>query len=178
MDLSLARARRYGRAGVRWGRLLVPGKPAAGVRVFYGHDRVPASGERAAGGTAKAQKLNERFPNRPTDFSVLYLGTTWLPRDLGPLLSLARRRRIPIVVNQDGVGYPGFAGERTEERNRPLRQAVLAATTCSTRASSRSTLRISSWVSHGILGGASERRRREPVQAGNSVASRLARCSC
>jgi glycosyltransferase involved in cell wall biosynthesis len=95
--------------------------------VFYGHDRVPAPGERAAGGTAKAQKLNERHPNSPTDFSLLYLGSTWLPRDLRPLLAIARRRGAPIVVNQDGVAYPGWAGERTDELNRPLRQALLAA---------------------------------------------------
>lgn len=127
MDLSLARAGRYLRAGRRWARLVVAGEAAPGVRVFYGHDLVPAPGERAAGGTAKAQKLAERFPNHPYDFSVLYLGTTWLPRDLGPLLGLARRRGAAIVVNQDGVAYPGWAGERTAALNEPLRRAVLAA---------------------------------------------------
>jgi len=127
MDLSLARAGRYARAATRWGRLLLSGRAGPGVRVFYGHDRVPAPGERAAGGTAKAQKLNERFPNSPTTFSILYLGTTWLPRDLRPLLRIARRRGAAIVVNQDGVAYPGWAGERTEELNRPLREALHAA---------------------------------------------------
>jgi glycosyltransferase involved in cell wall biosynthesis len=80
-----------------------------------------------AGGTAKLQKLAERWPNRPTDFSLLYLGTTYLPRDLRPLLWLARRRGAPIVVNQDGVAYPGWAGARTDELNVPLRRAVQAA---------------------------------------------------
>jgi glycosyltransferase involved in cell wall biosynthesis len=127
VDLSVARAGRYARAGARWGRLLVSGKASPGLRVFYGHDRVPGPGARAAGGTAKAQKLNERFPNSPTGFSLLYLGTTWLPRDLGPLLWLARRRGAPIVVNQDGVAYPGWAGARTEDLNRPLRRTLLAA---------------------------------------------------
>lgn len=127
MRVDAARVGRYTRAGTRWARLLASGKAAPGLRVFYGHDRVPAPGERAAGGTAKAQKLNERFPNSPTDFSLLYLGSTWLPRDLRPLLAIARRRRAPIVVNQDGVAYPGWAGERTDELNRPLRQALLAA---------------------------------------------------
>lgn len=127
MEVSAARLGRYMRAATRWGRLLASGRPGPGVRVFYGHDRVPAAGERAAGGTAKAQKLNARFPNTPVGFSVLYLGSTWLPRDLGPLLGLARRRRIPVVVNQDGVGYPGWAGDRTEEVNRPLRKALLGA---------------------------------------------------
>jgi glycosyltransferase involved in cell wall biosynthesis len=127
VDLSPARAGRYWRAGSRWARLLASRRAQPGIRVFYGHDRVPAPGERAAGGTAKAQKLAERFPNHPTDFSVLYLGTTWLPRDLRPLLRIARRREAPIVVNQDGVAYPGWAGDRVEELNRPLRDALLAA---------------------------------------------------
>jgi glycosyltransferase involved in cell wall biosynthesis len=127
VDVSLARAGRYGRAGARWARLLVAGRPAPGIRVFYGHDRVPGSGERAAGGSVKMQKLASRFPNSPTDFSLLYIGTTWIPRDLGPLLRLARRRGIPIVVNQDGVGYPGWAGDTTEEVNRPLRRCLEAA---------------------------------------------------
>ena len=127
MDLSAARAGRYWRAASRWARLLASGRARPGIRVFYGHDRVPAPGERAAGGTAKAQKLAERYPNSPTDFSILYLGTTWLPRDLGPLLRIARRRGAAIVVNQDGVAYPGWAGDRVDELNRPLREALFAA---------------------------------------------------
>jgi len=95
--------------------------------VFYGHDLVPAPGERVAGGTAKFQRLASRFPNSPTDFTVLYLGSTWLPRDLRPLLWLAGRRHTPVVVNQNGVGYPGWAGAATEDVNRPLRRALAAA---------------------------------------------------
>jgi glycosyltransferase involved in cell wall biosynthesis len=117
---------RYGRAAARWARLLAGGRARPGLRVFYGWDRLPAEGEAVAGGTAKLQKLASRWPNHPTDFSVLYLGTTYLPRDLRPLLWLARRRAA-IVVNQDGVAYPGWAGERTEELNVPLRTAVLGA---------------------------------------------------
>jgi glycosyltransferase involved in cell wall biosynthesis len=123
-----ARVGRYSRALWRWCRLLLPGRRRRpGVRVFYGHDRVPGEGEPVAGGTAKFQRLAVRFPNRPTDFSLLYLGSTWLPRDLRPLLSLARRRRVPIVVNQSGVAYPGWAGAATEEINRPFRDALLGA---------------------------------------------------
>jgi glycosyltransferase involved in cell wall biosynthesis len=73
------------------------------------------------------QRLAERFPNSPTDFTVLYLGSTWLPRDVRPLLWLARRRGAPIVLNQNGAGYPAWAGERTDAVNVPLRRALLAA---------------------------------------------------
>jgi glycosyltransferase involved in cell wall biosynthesis len=127
VDLSAARGGRYLRAARRWARLATSGRAKPGIRVFYGHDLVPRPGQRAAGGTAKAQKLAERFPNHPTDFSIVYLGTTWLPRDLAPLLRIARRRRAPVVVNQDGVAYPGWAGDRVDELNRPLRNALFAA---------------------------------------------------
>jgi glycosyltransferase involved in cell wall biosynthesis len=97
------------------------------LRVFYGHDRIPAAGEAVAGGTGKFQRLAMRFPNRPTDFTLLYLGSTWLPRDLAPLLWLARGRSVPVVVNQSGVAYPGWAGDATESINRQFRRALLAA---------------------------------------------------
>jgi glycosyltransferase involved in cell wall biosynthesis len=98
-----------------------------GIRVFYGHDVVPQPGEPVAGGTGKFQRLAQSFPNTPTGFSLLYLGSTWLPRDLRPLLALVRRRRIPVVVNQSGVAYPGWAGAETEAINEPFRRALLAA---------------------------------------------------
>ena len=128
MDASLARAGRYGRAAVRWARLLATrGVAGGGPRVFYGHDRIPGPDEPARGGTAKFQRFEGRFANRPTDFNVLYLGSSWLPRDLRPLLWAARRRRAPVVVNQNGVGYPAWAGAETDAVNEPLRRALLAA---------------------------------------------------
>jgi glycosyltransferase involved in cell wall biosynthesis len=120
------RASRWARAGRRWLRLLAR-RPAHGLRVSYGWDRIPGPGEQAAGGSAKAQRLARRFASSPADFTLLYLGSSWLPRDLRPLLWAARRRRAPVVLNQDGVGYPGWAGDRTEDVNRPLRRALEAA---------------------------------------------------
>jgi glycosyltransferase involved in cell wall biosynthesis len=121
------RAERYVRAALRWLRLLARVRRSPGTRVFYGHDRVPADGEPVAGGTGKFQRLALRFPNSPADFSLLYLGSTWLPRDARPLLAYARRRRIPVVVNQSGVAYPGWAGSDAERINRDFRRALHAA---------------------------------------------------
>jgi glycosyltransferase involved in cell wall biosynthesis len=120
------RAERYGRAAQRWARLLAVGGTREGTSVFYGHDLIPGQGEPVAGGTGKFQRLAQRFPNSPTDFSLLYLGSTWLPRDLQPLLWLARRRHVPVVVNQSGVAYPGWSGAATDEINRTFRRALLA----------------------------------------------------
>jgi glycosyltransferase involved in cell wall biosynthesis len=125
--IDRARIGRYTRAGARWARLLTGGRPEPGLRVFYGHDRVPSPGAPVAGGTAKFQRLATRFPNHSTDFSLLYLGSTWLPRDLSWLLRLARRRGIPVVLNQNGVGYPGWAGQGVEAFNWPIREALGAA---------------------------------------------------
>jgi glycosyltransferase involved in cell wall biosynthesis len=124
----VTRTGRYARAAGRWARLVQPLRDREEVRVSYGWDEIPEAGEPVAGGTSKFQKLARRFPNRPADFTLLYLGSSALPRDLRPLLALARRRRIPVVVNQDGVGYPGWAGARVEEVNAPLRRALHAAT--------------------------------------------------
>jgi glycosyltransferase involved in cell wall biosynthesis len=121
------RIERYARAARRWAHLLARRGTPAGTRVFYGHDCVPAPGEAVAGGSGKFQRLAERYPNSPTGFSLLYLGSTWLPRDLRPLLAYARRRAVPVVVNQSGVAYPGWAGADTERINEQFRRALLAA---------------------------------------------------
>jgi len=119
-----ARVGRYLRAAWRWARLLPPRRRERGVRVFYGHDRVPAPGDPAAGGSAKSQRLAERFPNSPADFTLLYLGSTWLPRDLGPLLRLAGRRALPIVVNQDGIAYPGWLVKLIKDKRNSVRDTT------------------------------------------------------
>ena len=146
MKVDPGRVGRYSRAGWRWLRLLPP-RRRRGLRVFYGHDRVPGPGEPVAGGSAKFQRLASRFPNDPTGFTVLYLGSTWLPRDLGPLLGLARRRSVPVVVNMDGVAYPGWAGERDGGAQRALPPGLTCRrrTSC-IRASSRSPRPTSSSV--------------------------------
>jgi glycosyltransferase involved in cell wall biosynthesis len=124
---GIARAGRYGRAGVRWVRLLAPGRRAPGIRVSYGHDTVPEPGAVATGPTVKFQRLAERFGSSPADFTVLYLGSTLLPRDLRPLLWIARRRGAAVILNQDGVGYPAWNPGGWQEFNEPLRVALHAA---------------------------------------------------
>lgn len=126
MDVSRARAGRYARACVRWWRLLVGGRPRPGLRVSYGWDRIPSPDEPATGGTAKLQRLSARFTSHPADFSLLYLAAPHFPRDVRWLVRLARRRRVPVVVNQNGVAYPAWAGSRADELNRVPREVLRA----------------------------------------------------
>ena len=123
----LQRARRLPRDLRRWYRI-VRGRPSsAGVRVFYGVDRVPDRTEAAHGGMIKFQALAETFPNAPDDFNVIYLGSSTLPPDARTLIRLARRRRAAFVWNQNGVGYRGWHGPGWERANEPLARALHAA---------------------------------------------------
>src|SRR4029077_20281767 len=100
-------------------------RPATGeLAVFYGHRRPPAPGDPVEGGMVKFQGLQTVFPNRPRDFNLLYLGSSSLPSDEQAVTRLAKRRRAPIVLNQNGVAYPGWAGSRTEEINDRLRSVL------------------------------------------------------
>jgi glycosyltransferase involved in cell wall biosynthesis len=76
----------------------------------------------------KFQRLQPTFPNRPRDFNLLYLGSSSLPSDAETVLALAQRRRAPIVVNQDGVAYPAWAGADAERLNARHRRVLGAAT--------------------------------------------------
>lgn len=108
-----------------WRAALGFSRPARGeIAVFYGHRRLPPPGEPVEGGMVKFQRLQVAFPNRPRDFNLLYLGSSSLPTDEQGVIRLAKRRRAPIVLNQNGVGYPGWAGRRTEEINDRLRTVL------------------------------------------------------
>ena len=175
-DARRDRVLRYGRAMARWTQLLVGRTSRPGIRVFYGHDEVPAEGEAVAGGSAKVQRLAMRFPNQPTDFSILYLGSTWLPRDLRPLLWHAHRRRTPFLLNQNGVGYPGWAGSGHRcvqpsaasrpraGRPRPVSERVLQ--------TSRGPMGDRAG---GLVGDPSQRRRRSTVHARRRTSTGRAR---
>ena len=72
-----------------------------------------------------------------------------------------------VVVNQDGVGYPGWAGARTDKVNRPLRRAVLAADHVLYQSEFRSGPPIGSSASRAA-GGRSSRTR--STSSGSSLA--------
>ena len=109
--------------------LIALSRPARGeVAVSYGHRVVPAPGEPVEGGMVKFQRLQRAFPHRPRDFNLLYLGSSSLPTDEQQVIALARRRKAPVVVNQNGIAYPAWAGADTERLNDRLRGVLRAAT--------------------------------------------------
>ncbi len=111
----------------RWRRIARTPVARAGIRVSYGHDRLPGPDELAFGGMVKFQLLAEALPHAPYDFNVLYLGSSTTPPDARVLVALAQRRGAAFVWNQNGVAYPGWFGPRYARLNRPRARLLHAA---------------------------------------------------
>lgn len=81
-------------------------------------------GELVAGGKVKLLALREVFPEKKTDFNILYLVSSAPPRFAEDLVRWAKSKGARFVWNQNGVGYPAWAGGNTEEINRPMRRLL------------------------------------------------------
>ncbi len=80
----------------------------------------PLPGHLAHGGRVKLRHLAERYPESAA-FNLLYLVSSALPDDAVALAQWAKRRGARIVLNQNGVGFSGWAGAWTETVNAPMR---------------------------------------------------------
>ena len=115
-------ARRYrdGRAWLAGAAGCIAGSDRE-VRVSYGHATLPSRDEPAVGGIVKLQSLSEVFPNTPLRYNVLYLVTSRLPEGAVILARWAKRKGARLIVNQNGVAYPGWYGDGWEAINAPMR---------------------------------------------------------
>lgn len=90
------------------------GKPARGEpRVLYGTLRSPRSGDHAwGGGMVGLIRAQQVFPPAGRDFNVFYVGSSAvaLVPDVLEILLIAKRRGAVVVLNQDGIGRPGWGG--------------------------------------------------------------------
>jgi len=96
----------------------------AGIRVFYGFDKIPAAGEKAYGGIIKVQDLQKAFPNDPRQANVLYLVSSALPEFPVRMVKLARQAGVKVVLNQNGVAYPGWYGKGWQQANGPMQKIL------------------------------------------------------
>ena len=74
------------------------------------------------GGAVKLLHLRKAFPASESAFNILYLVSSAQPRFALDLVRACKERGIAFVWNQNGVGYPGWAGRDTERHNGPMRQ--------------------------------------------------------
>ena len=92
----------------------------SGCRVFYGHDHIPLPGERASGGIIKCQDLQKIYPNSIHGANILYMVSSALPHFAPVVAQYAKRKKVKLVWNQNGVAYPGWHGPGWEEVNEPM----------------------------------------------------------
>jgi len=74
------------------------------------------------GGAVKLLALRDALPCEELEFSVLYAVSSSLPQCAEALFKLCRARGIKILWNQNGVGYPAWAGRESERFNGPMRR--------------------------------------------------------
>jgi len=63
------------------------------------------------GGEVKLIPLKQSFPEQYQDFNLLYLVSSALPPHAEILVAKAKSVGIPLVWNQNGVGYPAWCGD-------------------------------------------------------------------
>ncbi len=98
--------------------LVVPhGEPA----LSYGNVR--EIGGIIAGGRVKLTHLADRWPESDP-FNVLYLVSSAPPPFARELVRWAKKRGAKFVWNQNGVGFPAWAGIRAWETNLPMRRLL------------------------------------------------------
>lgn len=94
------------------------------LNVFYGHERIPGRHERSGGAMIKFQDLNDRFPNTLYHPNIIYLVTSALPLYPEMIVRMAKRNGAFLVLNQNGVAYPGWHGPGWEKSNRSTRNLL------------------------------------------------------
>ncbi len=117
---------RAARTATAWSRGAIDyfAPAASGTHVSYGHARLPGPHELAHGGIVKLQSLEREFPNTPFGFNVLYLVSSGLPAGAVTLAKWAKRKGARVIVNQNGVAYPGWHGPGWERVNEPMRELL------------------------------------------------------
>lgn len=97
-------------------------RKAPGTAPVLGFGGVLERGRLVHGGAVKLLSLRDYLPSSEEIFNFLYLVSSAQPDFAEDLVSLCLRRKIPLVWNQNGVGYPGWAGADTERHNAPMRR--------------------------------------------------------
>jgi glycosyltransferase involved in cell wall biosynthesis len=74
------------------------------------------------GGAVKLLHLRKGFAANEDTFNILYLVSSAQPAFAVDLARACKERRIAFVWNQNGVGYPAWAGADSERHNGPMRE--------------------------------------------------------
>ncbi len=95
-----------------------------GIRVNYGYKIISSPGETTFGGLVKLQDLHAAFPNCLNQPNILYLVSSALPHFSVRMAKMAKRAGAKLIINQNGVAYPGWHGDGWEAANKPMRDLL------------------------------------------------------
>jgi len=87
-----------------------------------GFGSVLDDGRAVHGGAVKLLHLRDALPSGEEAFDVLYAVSSSPPLGASDLFRICAERGIKMVWNQNGVGYPGWAGREFERFNAPMRR--------------------------------------------------------
>lgn len=107
----------------RWHGTEDRGRP----RVYYGQDHIPGPDDAASGGIIKCHDLSQVFPNTLRGGNILYLVSSALPALPERVVAYAKKKGVTFVLNQNGVAYPAYHGNRCERVNAPRRRLLASA---------------------------------------------------
>ena len=94
------------------------------IRVYYGYDHLPTRADISFGGIVKTQDLEKMFENSKKNANILYLISSGLPLFSVRMAKLAINAGVKLVINQNGVAYPGWHGKGWERTNKPMKQLI------------------------------------------------------
>lgn len=95
---------------------------AAANRTRLGFGGVLDDGRPVHGGAVKLLPLREAFGGDEGEFNILYAVSSSQPAFGEDLFRVCRRKGIRVVWNQNGVGFPAWAGRESERFNGPMRR--------------------------------------------------------
>jgi glycosyltransferase involved in cell wall biosynthesis len=85
------------------------------ARVFYAGGRPGNLG----GPLVKIKRLNDNFPQELSHFNIVYVlsNANYLSKFL---IDFFKKKKIPIILNQNGIFYPGWYGAGWEKKNNEM----------------------------------------------------------
>lgn len=98
-------------------------EPADCPTLHFGKD-IPTATGRVHGGAVKLQRLQEHFPVSKVNCNILYLVSSSQPPYPDHLITIAKKRGVKIVWNQNGVSYPASEPVRWKRINAGMRQLM------------------------------------------------------
>ena len=85
---------------------------------------VPSASKVSFGGRVKLSFLNDVYPEQKKIFNILYVVSSALSVYAQEWFRICKKAGIKIVWNQNGVGYPAWAGKKYQYINKPMSELI------------------------------------------------------